>query len=128
MNKPAKIFTLPTFNTVEDIMGDAYLLKCVDKIITEMLAERDRVSEGGKLKLKRDAVSFMIDMNKFNAESISTEYIEINYKRSKLSGAIREFISFLVVECVGDTFKHYEALYQKQNKKTLNLKKHEGTN
>lgn len=88
-----------------------------------MLAERDKVSEGGKLKLKRDAVSFLIDMNKFNAESIATEYIEIHFKRSKLSGAIREFISFLIVECVGDTFKHYDALFNKQNKKATKTKK-----
>ena len=123
MEKQPKTLTLPTFNTVEDIMANAYLLKCIEKLITEMMAERDKVSEGGKLKLKRDAVSFLIDMNKFNAESIAAEYIEIHYKRSKLSGSIREFISFLVVECVGDTFKHYEILFQKQNKKTSKSKK-----
>ena len=123
MEKQPKTLTLPTFNTVEDIMADAYLLKCIEKLITEMMAERDKVSEGGKLKLKRDAVSFMIDMNKFNAESIATEYIEIHYKRSKLSGSIREFISFLVVECVGYTFKHYDALFNKQNKKSTKTKK-----
>jgi len=123
MEKQPKTLALPTFETVEQIMTDAYFLKCVDKTIAEMMAERDKVSEGGKLKLKRDAVSFLIDMNKFNSQSISTEYIEIHYKRSKLSGAIREFINFLVVECVGDTFKHYESLFQKQNKKSTKTKK-----
>lgn len=123
MEKQPKTPDLPTFETVEQLMSDDYFLKCVDKTITEMLAERDKVSEGGKLKLKRDAVSFLIEANKFNSEFIVSEYIEIHYKRSKLSGAIREFISFLVVECVGDTFKHYESLFQKHNKKITKTKK-----
>ena len=123
MNQPAKTPELPSFETVEQIMADSYLLECISKLITEMMAERDKVSEGGKRKLRRDAVSFLIDMNKFNDQFIASEYIEIHYKRSKLSCAIREFISYLVVECVDDTFKHYELLFQKQNKKTLKTKK-----
>ena len=118
MNKPTKNTELPSFETVEQLMADSYLHKCISDVITEMTAERDKVSEGGKIMLKRNAVSFLIEMNKFNAQFIASEYIEIHYKRSKLSGGVREFITYLINECTGKTFKHYETLFQKQNKKT----------
>ena len=123
MEKQPKTITLPTFNTAEDVMADAYLLKCIQDTINEMLAERDKVSEGGKIKLQRNAVSLLIDLNKFNAEFIASEYIRIRNKGSFYPTVVREFISFMVVECVDKTFKHYENLFQKQNKKTSKTKK-----
>ena len=68
MEKQPKTIELPTFHTVEDIMADAYLLKSIDDLIAEMTTERDKVSEGGKIKLKRNAAGFLIDMNKFNKD------------------------------------------------------------
>ncbi len=119
MDKQPKIQNLPTFDTIEQIMADKYLHKCITKALDQILEDRKRVSENGKIKLKRNAVNFLMDMNKFNAISIADEYVHIYYKRSVLSSAIREFISFIVVDSVDKTFKHYEILSQKQNKKNL---------
>jgi hypothetical protein len=64
-----------------------------------------------------------MDLNQFNEKSIASEYIEIHYKRSKLPGTVRELISFIVLECVGKTFTHYDVLFKKQNKITSKTKK-----
>jgi len=127
MEKVKKSIDLPTFNSVEEIMADAFFLKCIDDMITDMNSDRDKVSEGGKIKLKRNAISFLIDMNRFNSTCIASDFIEIHYKRSTLPGAAREFISYFVVECIDKTFKHYEILFQKQNKKTSKSKKNGNT-
>ena len=118
MNKAPKTTKLPSFDTVEQLMADEYLIGRVQSIIDDMSAARDRVSEGGKIKLRPSPVEFMVQMNKFNADFITTEYIEIYNKRSKLNYSFREFITYLINEAVGETFKHYETLFQKQNKKT----------
>ena len=125
MNKQTKSAKLPSFETVEQLMADAYLKSRVQSIIDDMNADRDRVSEGGKKKLKSSPVEFLVNMNKFNADFITTEYIEIHNKRSVLPMIIREFITYLINECVGETFKHYNALYEKQNKKTSKAKQNE---
>ena len=65
----------------------------------------------------------MVNMNKFNAEFITSEYIELHHKRSKLQYSIREFITFTIQECAGETFNHYEAIYQKQQRKNAKTKK-----
>ena len=123
MEKPTKNPELPTFDTVEQLMADKYLISRVQEKIDFINAERDRVSEGGKKKLKASPVEFLVKMNKFTAEFITGEFIEVHHKRSNLSGAIREFISLTVQECVGETFNHYESLYQKQQRKTTKTKK-----
>lgn len=123
MNKPAKTTELPTFETVEQLMADSYLRSMIQEKIDYINDERFRVSEGGTKKLRASPVEFLIKMDKFTAEFIATEYIEIHHKRSKLSGAIREFISYTIQECVGETFKHYETQFKKQNKKTSKSKK-----
>ena len=123
MNKPAKTTELTSFETVEQLMADKYLISRVQEKIDHINAERDRVSEGGKKKLKPSPVEFMVNMNKFNAEFITSEYIDIHHKRSELQFSIREFITLTIQECVGETFKHYEALYQKQQRKTNKAKK-----
>lgn len=123
MNKPAKNPNLPTFDTVEQLMADKYLISRVQEKIDHINAERDRVSEGGKKKLRASPVEFLVKMNKFTAEFITGEFIESHYKRSNLSSAIREFITLTIQECVGETFKHYESLFQKQNKKAAKTKK-----
>jgi len=123
MNKPARTPELPTFDTVEQLMADKYLISRVQEKIDHINAERERVSEGGKKKLKASPVEFLVKMNKFTAEFITTEFIEVHHKRSNLSGAIREFITLVTQECVGETFNHYESLFQKQNKKTSKTKK-----
>ena len=124
MNKPAKKPELPTFDTVEQLMADKYLISRVQEKIDHINAERDRVSEGGTKKLKASPVEFLVKMNKFTAEFITGEFIEIHYKRSNLSSAIRELITYTIQECVGETFNHYESLYQKQQRKTSKTKQH----
>jgi len=123
MNKPTKTTQLPTFDTVEQLMADTFLLNLIAEYIADFTEKRNEVSEGGKKKLKRNPIDFLIEMNKFNEKSITAEYIEIHYKRSALSGSVREFISYLVIECIGKTFQHYEVLFQKQNKNTSKSKK-----
>jgi len=123
MNKPTKTTQLPTFDTVEQLMSDTFLLNLIAEHITEFVSKRNEISEGGKIKLKRNPIDFLIEMNKLNENSIATEYIEIHYKRSVLSGSVREFISYLVIECIGKTFQHYDVLYKKQNKKQSKIKK-----
>lgn len=122
MNKPAKTTELPSFETVEQLMADKYLISRVQEKIDHINAERDRVSEGGKKKLKPSPVEFMVKMNKFNAQFITSEYIELHHKRSKLQYSIREFITFTIQECAGETFNHYEFLYQKQQRKNAKTK------
>jgi len=128
MNKPAKTPELPTFETVEQLMADSYLRSMIQEKLDYINGERNRVSEGGKHKLRASPVEFLIKMDKFTAEFIATEYLEIHNKRSKLSFAIREFVTYTIQECVGETFKHYETQFQKQNKKPSKSKKHETTN
>ena len=123
MEKSPKTPELPTFDTVEQIMADNYLISRVQEKIDHINAERNRVSEGGKKKLRASPVEFLVNMNKFNAEFITSEYIDIHHKRSELPFSIREFITLTIQECVGETFKHYESLFQKQNKKTSKTKK-----
>ena len=113
MNKTPKTLELPSIETVEQLMADSFLKGRVQATIDDMNAERERVSEGGKIKLRPSSVEFLVKMNKFTADFITTEYIEIHNKRSNLSSGIREFISYLIRECVGETFKHYEILFQK---------------
>lgn len=122
MEKPKQHVELPSFDTVEQLMADTYLLNCITAKIKEFTDIRDKASEGGTIKLKRNAIDFLMDLNQFNEKSIATEYIEIHYKRSKLPGTVRELISFLVVECVDKTFKHYDVLFQKQNRKPIKSK------
>lgn len=124
MEKSPKTTELPTFDTVEQLMADKYLISRVQEKIDHINAERDRVSEGGKKKLKASPVEFLVKMNKFTPEFITTEFIEVHHKRSNLSMVIREFITLTIQECVGETFKHYELLFQKQNKKTSKSKNH----
>ena len=122
MNKPAKNPELPSFDTVEQLMADKYLMSRVQEKIDFINKERDRVSEGGKKKLRASPVEFLFKLNKFTVEYITTEYIKIHYKKSNLSFAIREFITLTIQECVGETFKHYEAIYQKQQRKNAKKK------
>ena|ERR1035437_76183 len=123
MEKPKQHVELPSFDTIEQLMADSYLLKCISEKIIEFTDIRYKASEGGKIKLKRNAIDFLMDLNQFNEKSIATEYIEIHYKRSKLPGTVRELISFMLHECVGKTFKHYDVLFNKQNKITSKTKK-----
>jgi len=123
MNKPAKTIGLPTFDTIEQLMSDAYLKSRVQEKIDYINSERNRVSEGGKKKLRASPVEFLVKMNKFTTDYITQEYILIHNKQSNLSSSIRELINFTIVECVGETFKHYEAIFQKQNKKPSKSKK-----
>lgn len=122
MDKPIKQQKLPSFQTVEQLMADTYLKGRVQATIDEMNAERNKVSENGKKKLKASPVETLVKLDKFNADFITTEYIEIHYKRSKYPFEVREFITYMIQECVGDTFKHYEALFQKQQRKTTKTK------
>lgn len=124
MEKPTKTPTLPKFDTIEQLMADKYLISRVQEKIDHINAERDRVSEGGTKKLKASPVEFLITVNKFTPEYITTEYLEIYHKRSKLNFSFREFITLTIQECVGETFKHYESLYQKQQRKTTKTKNH----
>ena len=128
MNKPAKHVELPTFETVEQLMANTFLQNCIAEKISEFTDIRDKASEGGKIRLKRNAIDFLMDFNQFNEKSLATEYIEIHYKRSKLPGTVRELIGFMVHECVGKTFTHYDVLFKKQNKKTSKSNKNEKTN
>ncbi|MEA4981446.1 MAG: hypothetical protein VB066_01885 [Paludibacter sp.] len=122
MNKPAQKTKLPSFETIEQLMSDPYLNSCAQKLIDEMNADRNRVSEGGTKKLKASPVEFLVKMNCFTAEYLTKEYVEIHYKRTVLSSAIRKFITLLIQECVSETFKHYQHLYQKQQRKTTKTK------
>ena len=123
MNKPAKTVELPTFETVDQLMADSYLHSRIQEKIDHINAERKRVSENGKIKLKASPVGFLIKMNKFTAEFITSEYLLISAKTSVLSFEVREFITYTIQECVGETFNHYETLFQKQNKKTTKTQK-----
>lgn len=123
MEKLPKFIELPVFLDVEQLMADTFFLKCLANQITDINNDRDKVSEGGTVKLKRNHVTLLIELGIFNEKSIASEYLKIHYKRSVLPGMVREFISYLVAECVDKTFKHYEVLSQKQNKKTLKSKK-----
>ena len=123
MNKLPKTVELPTFETVDQLMADSYLHSRIQEKIDYITADRNRVSEGGKKKLRASPVGFLIKMNKFTAEFIASEYLLISAKTSLLSFDIREFITFTIQECVGETFNHYETLFQKQNKKTSKTQK-----
>lgn len=122
MNKPIKHKELPSFETIEQLMSDPYLKTCVQKLIDEMNAGRELVSEGGTKKLKESPVEFLVKMNCFTAEYLTKEYVEIHYKRTVLSASIRRFITLLIRECVSETFKHYQHLYQKQQLKITKTK------
>jgi len=71
MEKPKQHVELPSFDTVEQLMDDTYLLKCISEKITEFTDIRDKTSEGGKIKLKRNAIDFLMDLNQFNEKSIA---------------------------------------------------------
>lgn len=116
---------LPSFETIEQLMADTYLIGRVQEKIDFINAERLRVSQGGTRKLKSSTVELLIQANKFNAEFIIGEFINIHYKRSKLYFAVREFIMLTIQECVGETFRHYESLFQKQQRKTSKKQNHE---
>lgn len=117
MNKPAKTIELPTFEKIEELMADKYLKGKLMSLINDMNDERMRVSENGKKKLKPSPVESLVKLNLFNADFICTEYIEIYHKRSRQTHSIREFITYTINEVVDETFKHYERLYQKQQRK-----------
>lgn len=114
---------LPSFETIEQLMADTYLIGRVQEKIDFINAERLRVSQGGTRKLKSSTVELLIQANKFNAEFIISEFVNVHYKRSKLYFAVREFITLTVQECVGETFRHYESIFQKQQRKTAKTKK-----
>lgn len=122
MNKPAKNPALPSFETVEQLMADTYLKGRIQANIDDIMAERNRVSEGGKKKLKASPVETLIKLNLFTPEFFTSEYLEVSNKRSKYPFEIRELITYMIQECVGDTFKHYESLFDKQQRKTAKSK------
>jgi len=110
---------LPKFETVEELMNDSYLHQCISDKVTHFNTERARVSNNGKLKLKSSPIDQLIIMDMFNAKSISKQYLHIHYKVSVLPSAVREFITYLINECVGETFKHYNDIYEEQNNQSL---------
>lgn len=117
MNKPSKTPKLPSFENIEQLMADEYLLGRVQEKIDFINSERKRVSEDGKKKLKPSPVESLVKMNKFTANFIASEYVKIHYKKSSLNSSLREFITYTMYECVDETFNHYEKLFAKQNKK-----------
>jgi len=114
---------LPTFDAIEQIMKDKYLIKCINDQVKYFNKQRAEVSRNGFLKLRPSPIDVLIAKNAFNAKGITTEHIEIHYKRSTLPAVVRDFIMFLMTECIEKTFKHYQTLFQKQNNKTLKSKK-----
>jgi hypothetical protein len=120
MAKQKQPIELPKFETVEELMNDSYLHQSISDKVTHFNTERARVSNNGKLKLKSSPIDTLITLDKFNAKSISAEYLNIHYKTSELRSAVREFITYLINECVGETFKHYNDLYSDRLKNNLN--------
>ena len=119
MAKQKQPIELPKLETVEELMNDSYLHQCISDKVTHFNTERARVSNNGKLKLKSSPIDTLITLDKFNAKSISAEYLNIHYKTSELRSAVREFITYLINECVGETFKHYNDIYEEQNNQPL---------
>ena len=101
-------------------MNDSYLHQCISDKVTHFNTERARVSNNGKMKLKSSPIDQLIIMDMFNAKSISKQYLNIHYKVSVLPSAVREFITYLINECVGETFKHYNDIYSDRLKNNLN--------
>lgn len=123
MNKPTKAHELPSFETIEQLMSDSYLKGRIQEKIDYINKERDRVSDNGKKLLKPSPTELLIKINKFTKEFITNEFILIHNKQSHLPHAIRQFITLTIQECTGETFTHYEKLFQKQNKKLSKSKK-----
>lgn len=93
------------FLTVEELMKEPFLDNLIKEEMRKIGIKRNKIARTGQLK--RDAFNVLQENRLWTLDGLKKEYIEIYYRRSKLSSNVREYIKQIVTPAAEQTINNF---------------------